>query len=382
VTKTLLALLVALCAFTGVAAGQTPSSTDDGRFYGRADYLLWWTKDAPNQVPLVTRGFVGNPGTEILLGGKDIDFGAQHGARLTLGYWLTDDRGWGVEASGFYLPTVSERQTVSSPDANGVHLRVPFINPNTGQESSSPLSASSLADGFFAGDATQRVTSRLWGAEGNVVVGLANPGAWRVDLLGGVRYLNLSEGFSFRTSTPDLPPGPVTVFQTRDVFDATNDFYGGQVGLRGRYDAGRFMADATLKVAVGAMRQHVDVGGTFRTNYFTGSAVQTFAGGLFAQPTNIGSHRRDVFAVVPEIGVNAGFKLTNWASIVVGYSFLYASNVARPGNQIDRVINPSQSGAIDLTNPATLVGPARPGFKFEGSDFWAHGLNAGLAFSF
>jgi hypothetical protein len=130
------------------------------------------------------------------------------------------------------------------------------------------------------------------------------------------------------------------------------------------------------------MRQHVDVTGVFRTNFFTGSAVQSFAGGLFAQPTNIGSHRRDVFAVVPEAGVNVGFRLTSWASIVAGYTFLYASNVARPGNQIDRVINPTQSGAIDLTNPATLVGTARPRFKFEGSDFWAHGLNAGLAFQF
>ena len=82
-TKVLLAVLAAILAFTGPAAAQTSSSVDDGRFYGRAEYLLWWTKDAPNQVPLVTKGFVGNPGTEVLLGGTDVDFGARHGARLT-----------------------------------------------------------------------------------------------------------------------------------------------------------------------------------------------------------------------------------------------------------------------------------------------------------
>jgi hypothetical protein len=382
VTKILLTVLAAVLAFTGVAAAQTSPSADDGRFYGRAEYLLWWIKDAPNQVPLVTKGFVGNPGTEVLIGGKDADFGAHHGARLTLGYWLTDDRAWGLEASGFYLPSVSERQTVSSPGPDGVNLRVPFIDATNGRESSSLLSASNTTDGFFSGTATERLTSRLWGAEGNVVVGLANPGPWRVDLLGGIRYLNLAEGLSFRTSTPDIPPGPVTVFETKDVFDANNDFYGGQLGLRGRYDTGRFMADATLKVALGVMRQHVDVTGGFQTNFFTGGNVQSFAGGLFAQPTNIGSHRRDVFAVVPEVGVNLGFRLTNWASIVAGYTFLYASNVVRPGQQIDRVINPTQSGAIALTNPATLTGAARPQFKFEGSDFWAHGLNVGLAFNF
>jgi hypothetical protein len=152
--------------------------------------------------------------------------------------------------------------------------------------------------------------------------------------------------------------------------------------LRGRYQAGRFTADATVKVAIGAMRQHVDVAGTFTTNFFTPPALQTFAGGLFAQPSNLGSYGRNVFAVVPEAGINLGFRLTDWASVVVGYTFLYASNVARPGNQIDRAINPTQSPAISLTDPATLSGPARPRFKFEGSDFWAHGLNAGIAFNF
>ena len=53
-----------------------------------------------------------------------------------------------------------------------------------------------------------------------VVSGLVNRGPWRVEALGGVRYLNLSERFSFGTSSPDLPPGPVTVFQDQDVFDA------------------------------------------------------------------------------------------------------------------------------------------------------------------
>lgn len=381
-TKILLAVVAVVLALTGVAGAQTSSSADGGRFYGRAEYLLWWTKDSPNEVPLVTRGFVGNPGTEFLIGGSDVDFGARHGARLTLGFWLTDDRAWGIEASGFYLPTASERTTVSSPTADGVNLRVPFINAPNGQESSSPLSSSNAIDGFFAGTATQKVTSRLWGAEGNVVVGLANPRPWRVELLGGFRYLNLSEGFSFGTDTPDLPPGPVTIFQTQDVFDATNDFYGGQIGLRGRYDGGRFTADATLKVALGAMRQHVDVAGTFRSNYFTNSSAQTFAGGLFAQPTNMGSHRRDVLAVVPELGINVGYRLTSWVSIVAGYTFLYASNVARPGDHVDRTINPSQSEAIDLVDPSNLSGAARPAFKFKGTDFWAHGLNLGLAFQF
>jgi hypothetical protein len=376
VTKIVLAVLVAVLGLIGSAAGQT---ADTGRFYGSAEYLMWWTKDGPSPVPLVTDGFANAPGTRVFMGGDDVDFGRHNGVRATIGYWLTADRAWGVEASGFYLPTVTERQSVASSGGPGsVQLVVPFFDASRNQEAFSFLSST----GEFSGAAQLRLTSRLWGAEGNAVMALANPGPWRLDLLGGIRYLNLSEGFSFKTSSPDLPPGPTTVFQTKDVFDTTNDFYGAQVGVRGRYLWGRFTADATIKVALGAMRQHADISGAFVSNFFTPGVVRSFPGGIFAQPTNIGSHRRDVIAVVPEAGINVGFRLTNWASLVLGYSFLYASNVARPGDQIDRAINPTQSSSISLNNPANLVGAARPAFKFQGSDFWAHGLNAGIALSF
>lgn len=377
--KTVLAIVVALLCLSGPAAAQTGAgSADEGRFYGRAEYLLWWMKDGPQSLPLVTDGFADSPSTKVFLGGDDIDHGNLHGFRLSLGYWLTNDRTWGVEASGFYLPEVSDKHSVSSSGLPGsVDLAVPFFDPVRNQEAFSSVSET----GAFSGTASSRATARLWGIEGNVVFALANPRPFRLDLLGGFRYMNLAEGLTFKTSSPDLPPGPVTVFDTKDSFDATNDFYGGQIGIRARYDAGRFMADTTLKLALGAMRQHVDVDGSFTTNFFS-PAIQTFRGGLFAQPTNIGHHSRTVFAVIPEINGTFGYRLTNWATVTLGYTFLYASSVARPGNQMDRVINPTQSQAISLNNPATLTGAARPTFKFDGTDFWAHGLSIGIALNF
>jgi Putative beta barrel porin-7 (BBP7) len=377
--KTVLAIVVAMLWLSGPAEAQTAAgSADEGRFYGRAEYLLWWMKDGPQSLPLVTDGFANAPSTRVFLGGDDIDHGSLNGFRLSLGYWLTNDRAWGVEASGFYLPEVTDKQSVSSSGLPGsVNLAVPFFDPVRNQEAFSSISDA----GAFSGTASTRASARLWGVEGNVVWGLANPRPFRLELLGGFRYMNLAEGLAFRTSSPDLPPGPVTVFETNDSFDATNDFYGGQIGMRAKYEAGRFMADATLKLALGAMRQHVDVNGSFTTNFFS-PAIQTFRGGMFAQSTNIGHHSRTVFAVIPEVGGNLGFRLTNWATVTLGYTFLYASNVARPGNQMDRVINPTQSQAISLNNPATLTGAARPSFKFDGTDFWAHGLNVGIALNF
>jgi hypothetical protein len=377
--KTVLAIVIAMLWLSGSAEAQTGAvGVDQGRFYGRAEYLLWWLKDAPQSLPLVTNGFANAPGAQTLLGGDDIDFGHVNGARLTLGYWLTSDRAWGVEAGGFYLPKVTDTRSVSSSGLPGsVNLATPFFDPVRNQEAFTSISEA----GAFSGAASERATARLWGVEGNVVFGLTNPRPFRVELLGGFRYMNLAEGLAFQTNSPDLPPGPVNLFATNDSFDATNEFYGGQLGVRAKYEAGRFIADASLKVALGAMKQHVDVNGSFTTNFFS-PTIQTFPGGIFAQRTNIGHHSRTVFAVIPEVGANVGFRLTNWATVTLGYTFLYASNVARPGNQMDRVINPTQSQAISLNNPAPLTGAARPAFNFDGSDFWAHGLNVGLALSF
>ena len=99
------------------------------------------------------------------------------------------------------------------------------------------------------------------------------------------------------------------------------------------------------------------------------------AGGLFAQPTNIGHYTRDVFAVVPEGNVQLGYQLTDRLRATVGYTFFYMSDVVRPGDQIDRTINPAL-----LALPPAAGGPARPAFQVRQSDFWAQGIDFGLEF--
>jgi Putative beta barrel porin-7 (BBP7) len=86
--------------------------------------------------------------------------------------------------------------------------------------------------------------------------------------------------------------------------------------------------------------------------------------------------------VVPEVALNLGYRLRSQATIYVGYSFLYASNVARPGEQINRNINPTQTVAYGNDPPATLVGAAQPAFNFNTTNFWAQTLAVGLAYRF
>jgi hypothetical protein len=99
-------------------------------------------------------------------------------------------------------------------------------------------------------------------------------------------------------------------------------------------------------------------------------------GGFLALPTNMGHFDRDHFAVVPEFGLHFGYQVTDHVRAFAGYTFLYWDNVVRPGNQIDLTVNPSQ------VPPHTLVGAPRPAFAFQGSDFWAQGLDFGLEFRF
>ena len=375
--KTALVALIVVLTLAGVAFAETPP--DERRLYFRGEYLLWWTKDNPTPVPLVTDSPLG-AGTRVFLGGGDVSFDEQHGGRFTVGYWLTPDRTWGVEGSAFFLLTVGQRRSVAGSGAAGTKdLLIPFFDPTVPGENTTNLTLA----GSFSGVATESLTSRLWGAELDAVRALGGDGPWRLELLGGLRYLNLTERLTFDTSSPDLPPGSASLFVTRDAFDADNNFYGAQLGVRGRYEQARWFADASVKLAVGVMHQSVDVGGVLLTNQFSAPRpAQAFVGGYFAQPTNIGAHSRDVVAVVPEGTVNIGYRLTSWASVVAGYTFLYASNVVRPGAQIDRVVNPTQSLSFGGPVPPSLAGAARPRFRFEGSDFWAQGLNVGIVLAY
>jgi hypothetical protein len=69
-------------------------------------------------------------------------------------------------------------------------------------------------------------------------------------------------------------------------------------------------------------------------------------------------------------------QLTSHWKLYAGYSFLWVSTVARAGDQIDPVVNVTQVRI--KTPPGPLVGPARPAFNFNGTDFWAQGLTFGL----
>jgi hypothetical protein len=336
-------------------------------------------RDAPAPVPLVTDGVVGLPGLQTYLGGQDVNVGASGGVRFTAAYALSTSIA--LEGNVFVIPYRTTTSGVSSSGKPGsVNLIVPYYDPTTNREDGTEISYAPI----YAGTAQASYKVGMLGAELNGAWALSSAAPWTVDVLGGFRYLRLRETYTFTTSSPYIPPyEPAGVWDTTDRFETTNDFYGLQAGVRGRYDSGTFFGTGVAKLALGAMRQAVDVSGSLVTGEFTTTgAPQTFAGGYFALPSNIGNYSRTAFAVVPEVAFTVGYRINPALSVYIGYSLLYATNVVRPGNQIDRTVNTTQSVAYTENPNAVLQGVARPSFAYDASDFWAQGVSLGLTYRF
>lgn len=363
----------------GTAVAQTPG--DDGpRFSTSAEYLLWWIKDSPAAPTLLSTGVLGESDFSTVLGGREYELSPQQGGRFTASYRLTPD--WTIEGIGFFLPSTPVTRTVTSSGAAGsTRLVVPQFRVDEGRE----FRLTIAAPGEFSGSARESMRSGMSGAELNVARKVAAGTGWRVDVLGGFRYLRLQEELSFSASSVALDEPDI--FMPADVFAVDNQFYGGQIGVKADYRWGGWFVQGVAKVALGVMRQSIDITGSLLTNDFNNfGAPQVFAGGLFALPTNIGHHHRDRFAVVPEGGFKLGYRLTPWAAVFVGYTFIYANKVVRPGDQVDRTINTTQAMTFQApqTPPPTLTlqGEARPAVRFRESDVWIQGVSAGVSFSF
>ncbi len=377
-------LLVAAAGLSaGLACAQVPgtvagTSFANGRGTVAVEALLFWFKSSPTPVPIITDDVLGHATTNVLLGGGSIDTNPNPGFRISGSYAL--ERGWGIEALGFYVPSRTSSRQVSSPGTiSSTDLLLPFFDVTTAQESATEISFSPL----WAGSAQETLTNSLGGGELNATWMLTPQGGWRNELIGGFRYLQLREDYAITTSSPTIPPYIPDIWNTSDQFNARNRFYGLQVGLRAAYDSGPWVGTGVVKLGVGSMQQRVSVSGQLDTNDFTNNGpVQTYPSGYFALPTNSGNHTQNQFAAIADIGLSLGYRLTPVATVYAGYSFLYLSNVVRPGAQINRNINPSYSVAYGGEPPAKPAGPAQPTFGFSTTDFWAQSLTIGFAYRF
>ncbi|HYO25370.1 MAG TPA: BBP7 family outer membrane beta-barrel protein [Lacipirellulaceae bacterium] len=397
-------------------------------FYARAEYLHW-DFDGMNTPPLVVRGEVNNNGTPgntaddffdnatTVFGGNKVLDDPRNGGRFTLGYFLDDYGRWAIE--GDYV-TFGEVDLQFQDGGNGVTPIVgrPFIDATTGLPAVEDVSFPGIA-----GTVTVNINSEFQSAGvrfrrnlccvagcstdcGDCVscgagvsgcdscAGGASPacpmcpalsgafgkfirgGTRHVDVLYGFRYAQLDEGLRINE---DLIADDDTTFVIDDVFNTSNEFFGGEIGFLVDWQRRRWSMEFLSKLAIGSTRQRVSISGqTLRDD-------QLFPNiGLLAQPSNVGTYERDEFSVIPEIGLTGGYQLTERLRFTLGYTLLYWSRVARPGDQIDLRVNPEfldlPADPSLLPDPATIQ-PQSPEFVFRDTDIWAHGLSAGVDYS-
>lgn len=390
------------------ANGNSAGYGQNGRVWASASVLLWGIRPGRTP-PLVTNGTTTSlgaigPGTSVIAGGNQ-NYNLREGALFTVGTWLDEGRTKGIEGSYFFLGGPSDTFSASSSGAPGTSvLARPFINAITGLEDSQIIGF----PGVTGGNVYVSSTSQFQGAQINGLcnlccssvcdsccstgcsqTGYGQPGyfnqtGYRLDMIGGFQYLNLNENLVITeniTVLPTAPPPfvPGSTIMVTDNFRTSNNFYGGQIGARGEWYRGAWFVNATGQVALGSTHQVVQINGS---TVFTdpGGPAVTQPGGLLALPTNSGTFSRDRFSVVPTVGLNVGRQITKNVRVYVGYTLIYWSNVVRPGDQIDPVVNPTQLPTA--AGPGTLVGPARPAFAFRETDFWAQGVNLGMAVNF
>jgi hypothetical protein len=354
-----------------------------------AEYLIYWTKDAPLNGVIATAGpgnstaLLGSPGTRVVIGNSTLDYKNFSGVRVFGGYWFTNNESIGLEGNFFILPE-KHSGTPTVAGAPGLPtLARPFLDTALNRPNSRVLSR----PGFFNGGLRVDGTQELWGAEALPVWRFFDRGGrMTFDALTGFKFVNLNESLTI-TDFATAQRGGAVIFQGRgfpapatttvsDGFRTDNSFYGGVIGLRGNYHVEAFIFSLTGKLGLGTVNQELRVNGS-TTLTGAGPAATTSTGGFFIPANASGKIERDDFAVVPEVLANLSVQVTSHLTMTVGYNFLAISDVIRPGDQLSSNINPAL--APWAPNFGARFGPPAAGVPFRTTDFWAHGINVGLA---
>jgi Putative beta barrel porin-7 (BBP7) len=394
------------CGNDPAAPGAVPAACWDPCKPGpclwfNSEYLLWWIKNGNVPIPLAETGssltgsfHAGTPstfsftlsGAQVVLGDAPLDYGSFTGFRETVGGWLDGEQSTGVEVGGFFLGQRSLDGRVNSDALGNPPLVVPYQQLNGSPALVVVASPPIVGSGPLAGGISTSSSSRLWGLESNALVNLARNDAYRLDLLAGVRYLDLSEAFGLGAYQEMVAPGEEVrsvLTTTADGFQTRNQFYGCQVGARASYAFERLSMDIQATLALGSTHEVLNINGVSTFIGINQETPSPTPGGIFAQQSNSGRFTRDQFAAVPELRAQFNYRLTRWLAAFVGYDFTYWSNVVRPADQLNPSFNlPGSQILGTLTGLGGVSSRPEPAPLFNTTDFWAQGISFGLLVRF
>lgn len=344
------------------------------------EHMSWYNKGI-NLPPLVTTspagtafgaaGVLGAPGTSVLFGGRDFDSDRQNAARFTFGLWKDECRELGVGARLYGVEGGALRYTASSTGTP--ILARPFVNTDPAVLPPGPQQ-DALVVAFqpfpaITGNVAMAAATDVMGTEIFLRSMVDQGDNYRVDILGGWQFNRVDSDLAM-SSRHILG---ATTFQFNDLFDVENTYNAGTFGVL----VERYREEWTLsfmgKIGVGNMNEQVTISGN--NTVIAGGSVTT-NGGLYAQPTNIGTFSQDLLVWSPEVNLKASYAISQKLSLSVGYTFLWWSKMAFAGDQLDTNINTTQ------LNGGGVVGPADPSFTFNDTDFWVQSIDIGLNWNY
>ena len=406
--------------------------------YVHGEYLIGWL-DGMNTPPLVIQDDNANfTSPDIIYGDGPLLEGQRNGGRITFGLWLDDYGKWGIEGDYLGLGDLNETFTAGTKDGQGalnnIYIGRPFFNPfsffrdppsNMDEVPRGPAREDDT-DGLdgtvsvYSHSEFQSAGIRLLhnlccvdrnppccgdSVECGSAVGcgsgcgagvdcpirplgricsLLGLGVRRTDVIYGFRWASLNESLRIDEDLQEVEGD--TEFLITDLFETSNDFYGGEIGFQTQWERHRWSLDLLSKIAIGNTQQRVLIDGyTFNDGVLSEDlTVDGRRGGLLAQSGegayagNIGSYQRDAFSVLPELGLTLGYAVTPRLRATVGYTLIYWSNVLRPGDQIDLDVNGTliPSGELD----PIVVARDHPRFEYRQTDLWAQFLNVGAEY--
>jgi Putative beta barrel porin-7 (BBP7) len=377
------------------------------------DYMIAWLKKGHINSPLITTGVpgpsagvIGQPGTSVVFGKENYDFSHTSGVRGAIGGYLGLERHFAFDIDGFYVFTRTKSTTVMSDATGSPIIARPFFDVRTGFENAERVSN----PGFYTGTSRGTIKTNFWGAEANIgyhpcsdpinrctnkippVTGSPCKNMMTGDLFIGARYLHLFEKISVKDEmTPIATPSglsfngaahpidPPDMLRDKDTYRANNDFWGGQVGIRGDFAWNAWFSMGVMgKVAFGVTEQRYKTEG--ETIWSSAGFGRQFAsGGVLVQPNNQVHRTRWKFGWVPEINANIGVELLEHLRFTVGYSILWWNKVVRVGTQIDRDVN---SGQIPRDPSFYTPAVQAPDDHLKEQGFWMRSVNFGVCFDF
>jgi hypothetical protein len=332
------------------------------------EYLLWWLREGRMPPALTTsspssRGLLGQPDTQILYGDDRLE--TRHGdrfngLRIDLGCWLNNDQTVGIEADAFFLERDSTHFKAVS-DGSTLLARPYFLPDGT---SASQIIAGPTAGGTLSGGFVGYSRIEFFGEQLNLIALLCSGDAFRLQVFGGARFLQLRDRADLTSASQTLDHE--TLLGLEDHYRTHNAYYGGQMGLEGSLFRGRWSLKLKGSIGLGGNDEQVRAWGDSLFQTPTERIVTPT--GLTVQAGNTGSFNHTALNMVTESGLQIGYQLTRMIQVFGGYTFLLWDGPIRAGDQIDLVVNANAA-----------PGSIRPAFRED--VFWAQGLNFGLRFS-